>query len=100
MHNQGRKFEIIEEYNLVQRRAEPPSKNAGDVEEPTIQEDAVKSKELDDAKAASAALEAKIKADAEAAAAAQAAAKAEKDKNDEIARNWKPDGTFHRNGGR
>ena len=100
-HNQGRKFEIVEENTLMQYRAEPPSTNAGTVEEPTLKEAEIKSAELESAKAQSAALEAKRKADAEAAAAAAAAAaeaKAEFERNEEIRKSWKPDGTMHKNG--
>ena len=54
-HIQGRKYEIVED-NLIQQRAEPPSKNAGSTEEPTLGEDEGKTKELADANAASAKL--------------------------------------------
>ena len=45
-HNQGLKFDIVEENTLLQRNAEPPSKNAGTVEEPTLKEDEEKGVEL------------------------------------------------------
>ena len=49
-HIQGRTYEIADQ-SLIQRRAEPPSKNAGSTEEPDMAEDEGKSKELTEANA-------------------------------------------------
>lgn len=49
-HIQGRKYEIADQ-SFVQKKAEPPSKNAGSSEEPDMAEDEGKSKELAEANA-------------------------------------------------
>ena len=79
-------------------RAEPPTKAAGGKgEEPTLEEEESKAKELAEAAKETAKLEAAKAAEAKAAAdAAKAAAdaKAAQDKADEIKRNTRPDGTI------
>ena len=93
-HIQGRKYEIEESF--VQTKAEPPSKNAGTTEEPTMGEEEGKGKELSEANAESAKFQAQKAADA----AAEAAASAAKAKEEEDKVNLRPDGNLHKDGKR
>lgn len=110
-HNQGKKFEIIEQ-NLLELSAEPASKTAGKTLELSIEEEESKSKELAAAKKQSAKFqEAKAKEDKASAEEAKASAETMKkiadaakvaqeaqEQADFVKKNIRPDGTLFKMG--